>query len=286
LVLDGNRLSVPNEDGESRAMETALSQARVPHQDVQYINCHGSSSPKGDETEIKAIHQQNGTIHSLTYEKEGVKKTIPCDHLISTIPLRQTTQLLDPVVPSEVKTAAEGLIHKDILFLNIILSRNSHSDQHMIYLMDQGFKSNRLAEMKNATLHAAPEGKTVLTLEIPCTRGDELWNLDVNQIYSYVNEDLKRCEIDEKDVEEYFLTRFIDAYPVFDINFEKKVKAVLEHSQEFNNLYITGRQGLFLNIDMHDSMRLGKRTAEFLMLNKTSRGWINEAKDVIRRFNL
>jgi len=55
LVLDGNRLSDPNEDGEVRAMELALKQAGVSPRDIDYINAHGTSTPSGDITEIRAI---------------------------------------------------------------------------------------------------------------------------------------------------------------------------------------------------------------------------------------
>jgi malonyl-ACP decarboxylase len=55
LVLDGNRLSNPDEAGEIKAMESALRQADVAAQEVDYINTHGTSSPLGDVTELKAI---------------------------------------------------------------------------------------------------------------------------------------------------------------------------------------------------------------------------------------
>jgi malonyl-ACP decarboxylase len=55
VVLDGNRLSNPNEDGEVRVMEEALRQAGIGYQELDYINAHGTSTPLGDETEIKAI---------------------------------------------------------------------------------------------------------------------------------------------------------------------------------------------------------------------------------------
>jgi malonyl-ACP decarboxylase len=55
IRLDGNRLSDPNEQGEIAVMQLALTDAgRTPH-DIDYINSHGSSSPMGDETEIRAI---------------------------------------------------------------------------------------------------------------------------------------------------------------------------------------------------------------------------------------
>ena len=55
FVLDSNRFSNPNVEGEAFAMEKALSTAGINRKDIDYINSHGSSSPLGDKTEIEAI---------------------------------------------------------------------------------------------------------------------------------------------------------------------------------------------------------------------------------------
>jgi malonyl-ACP decarboxylase len=55
IVLDGNRSSAPSEASERRAMQQAITNANIAPTEVQYINTHGTSSPLGDEIEIKAI---------------------------------------------------------------------------------------------------------------------------------------------------------------------------------------------------------------------------------------
>jgi malonyl-ACP decarboxylase len=55
LLLDANRLPNPREEGEVRVMEAALAQAKVKPGQIDYLNAHGTSSPLGDETEVKAI---------------------------------------------------------------------------------------------------------------------------------------------------------------------------------------------------------------------------------------
>lgn len=55
MVLDGNRLTNPSQEGESRAMLLALAQAGLEPNDIAYLNSHGSSSPLGDEVEILSI---------------------------------------------------------------------------------------------------------------------------------------------------------------------------------------------------------------------------------------
>ena len=60
VVLDANRLSNPNEDGEVKAMIKALERAGVDTTQVDYINAHGTSTPMGDITEAKAISRVLG----------------------------------------------------------------------------------------------------------------------------------------------------------------------------------------------------------------------------------
>lgn len=55
MVLDGHRLSEPNVEGETRVMRTAMERAGITPDQVDYLNTHGSSSPLGDATEMKAV---------------------------------------------------------------------------------------------------------------------------------------------------------------------------------------------------------------------------------------
>lgn len=55
IVLDANRLSNPDEDGEIRAMRLAMERAGVARYEIDYINAHATSTPIGDITEVNAI---------------------------------------------------------------------------------------------------------------------------------------------------------------------------------------------------------------------------------------
>jgi 3-oxoacyl-[acyl-carrier-protein] synthase II len=54
---DAYHITAPCVDGEgaARAMQRALDDARLPRQDVQYINAHGTSTPAGDPAEVAAV---------------------------------------------------------------------------------------------------------------------------------------------------------------------------------------------------------------------------------------
>ncbi|MEJ2691597.1 MAG: beta-ketoacyl synthase N-terminal-like domain-containing protein [Candidatus Thiodiazotropha sp.] len=55
VFLDANHLPNPDPEGEANAMFAALGEAGLDPGRVDYLNAHGTSSPLGDITEIKAI---------------------------------------------------------------------------------------------------------------------------------------------------------------------------------------------------------------------------------------
>lgn len=66
IMLDANRLSNPSEDGETRVMEAAISQAGVSLNEIDYINAHGTSTPLGDITEVNAMKRVFGkNLHKI-----------------------------------------------------------------------------------------------------------------------------------------------------------------------------------------------------------------------------
>lgn len=57
IALDGNRFSDARQEGEVRAMKNAINESNIKIEDIDYINAHGTSTPLGDEVELKSIKQ-------------------------------------------------------------------------------------------------------------------------------------------------------------------------------------------------------------------------------------
>lgn len=56
-LANGNRGPEPSLAGETQAIRAALGQAGLPPESIDYVNTHGTGTPKGDETELAALRE-------------------------------------------------------------------------------------------------------------------------------------------------------------------------------------------------------------------------------------
>src|SRR5262249_47636185 len=77
LSGDAYHLTAPAEDGSGgfRAMRAALRDAKLNPDQIDYINAHGTSTPKGDEIELLAVKRLFGD-HAKKLSMSSTKSAI------------------------------------------------------------------------------------------------------------------------------------------------------------------------------------------------------------------
>jgi 3-oxoacyl-[acyl-carrier-protein] synthase II len=77
LSGDAHHITAPAEDGNGgyRAMQMALKRADLTVSDIDYVNAHGTSTPLGDEIELRAVERLFGNA-SATMSMSSTKSSI------------------------------------------------------------------------------------------------------------------------------------------------------------------------------------------------------------------
>jgi protoporphyrinogen oxidase len=126
-----------------------------------------------------------------------------------------------------------------------------------------------------------PPGRTVLCMEKNCDYNDNIWNAPAEEHLAKALEELEQVGLVSRDeVEGHYIAKIRYAYPLFDLDFENNLNAVMQYLAGVGKVISVGRPGLYLNNDMHDSMEMGIMAARYVLdglgQDKTSRNWYEQ----------
>ena len=232
------------------------------------------------ESRPAAISFESNHVVSVRVKRKDGEITIPCAGVISTIPLPLITDLCRPVFSEDEVVAGEELKSRSLVLANIIINTDRISRAHWVYLLDPVFRFNRFCEQKNLLLNRKPEGKTLITFELCCEYNDSLWKATEDELRELALRDIAHIDkIDGRKASACIVKRVKDAYPIYDLAFERNLEILLAALSRIDNLYSTGRQGLFLNTDMHDSMKAGLTAARSVLDGHPAGEWYREARE-------
>jgi len=135
LSGDAYHITAPAEDGSGayRCMEAALKRAKLSPDQIDYVNAHGTSTPMGDEIELKAVERLFGSA-SENLHMSSTKSAIghllgaagAVEAIFSVLSIQDniappTLNLDNPSVETKINLCAHEAVKKDI---NIVLSNS------------------------------------------------------------------------------------------------------------------------------------------------------------------
>jgi len=181
------------------------------------------------------------------------------DIVFSTLPLTSMISFMPTgAVPKKVHEAVNKLIFRSLVFVQLMVSADKVSDDHWIYLPEPKFISNRLSESKNFNVTNAPDGKTLVTFELTCQKGDDLWNAEDEDLKGMAVEDFKKTGLlPSFDIIGFAVHREEWAYPIYDLEYKDNLDTVLDWFKTIENLNFFGRNGLFRYNNMDHSVSMG-----------------------------
>jgi len=200
---------------------------------------------------VEVKHSKNQALGVL-FEKSGKVRDVPCDLLVSTMPVNHLALSLRPRAPEPVLNAAARLGYRGLLVVCMLVCPRKSLGAMFTYFPDRCF--HRLAETKAPPADIKPKGCAILMAEITCDAGDDLWNNPSSIREKVVADLVDEGLIGPDSVLETHFLKAPEAYPKYNIGFEADINLVRKHLETLTNTVSTGRQGGFRFTPMVPSM--------------------------------
>ncbi|MCB9878570.1 MAG: hypothetical protein H6835_13315 [Planctomycetes bacterium] len=174
------------------------------------------------------------------------------------MPLTAFLTLLDPPPPPEVKQAAAGLKWRAQVYLFLTLDKESVTKDNWIYFPNKDIPFGRTSEMKNFSADMCPPGKTSFFVEFFAFESDAIWSMDKDQVLDLVMPYFEQWGFFTRaEVRQAYLWKRPCVYPVYDMDYDKRLSTVREYLDRLSNLIYLGRPGRFRYTNQDHSLEMG-----------------------------
>lgn len=206
---------------------------------------------------VRIIHDDN-KITEVVINVEFDNQIINPEYVISSIPITEFTNLLDPRAPNEVLQAVKNLRFRSHTSLFVTLNKPSVFSDQWIYFPDKEIPFGRIMEPKNFSKKMSPPDKTSLLVEFFCWENDRIWNASKEDLFELSIEWLEKLAfIKRNEVIESFIHKEKYAYPVYDLKYKENLGKVKNYLGQFKNLQFIGRSGSFRYNNQDHALEMG-----------------------------
>ncbi len=261
-----NALFRSNQGMDGSTLTSLIEQFHYPRfgPGMMWERCRSLIERQGSQTvqgvKVERIQHRLGRVDCVSGRNaSGERLEYDGRHFVSTMPLRELVQALDPLPPDEVLRAAQGLRYRDYLTVVLVVARESVFPDNWLYVHSPEVKLGRIQNYKNWSPHMVPDPtRTSLGLEYFLWDKDEEWSWSQDRL---IELGIRECAqiglIDPREVKDGTVVRMEKAYPVYDQTYQESVDIIRRYLETFSNLQTIGRNGLHRYNNQDHSMLTG-----------------------------
>ncbi len=238
-------------------------------------------------TAVVKVNTQGNSVCSVTVKTSDGERELPCDYLISSMPVKDLVNAL-PNPPEKVHKIADSLPYRDFITVGLLLNRlelknktkmktiNDSVPDCWIYIQDRGVKLGRLQIFNNWSPYMVDdmEKHVWVGLEYFCNEGDKMWTSPDDKFIDFAIGELESIGVIKRDnVVDSFMARVKKAYPAYFGSYSEFDK-VREYLDTFDNLFCVGRNGQHRYNNMDHSMMTAIIAANNILSGNTDKSLV------------
>jgi len=226
-------------------------------------------------SKVIRIERTANHIDGVVISYNGREEVIEGTDFISSMPLMEFIENLDPPPPITVLRAAKKLEYRAFLTVCLIINQPDLFPDNWIYIHDPSVKVGRIQNCKNWSPDMVPDLiKTSLGLEYFCNEGDELWMMEDADLIELGKHELESIGLARYEaIEDGCVFRVPKSYPIYNPDYQNNLSIVREFIDGLENFQTIGRNGLHRYNNMDHSMLSGLLAVRNVTLGEKNDLW-------------
>jgi protoporphyrinogen oxidase len=217
------------------------------------------------ETRVaKVCHEGGKAVSVEAVGPDGETRTLPCDHVISSMPMSQLLAAMDPPVSEPALAAANDLHYRDFLTVALVIPEEGAFPDNWIYVHAKEVRVGRIQNFGAWSPYLVKDGRTCLGLEFFVFEGDDMWTKSDEDLIEQGKQELGYLGLaDPAKVEEGYVVRMPKAYPFYDEHYRANVEIMKDWlAANAPNVHPVGRNGMHRYNNQDHSMYTAMLTVE------------------------
>jgi len=226
---------------------------------------------------VVGIHRKGTQVTGVDVRDEATAEVrhVPCDFLVSSMPIKELVTLLRPETDGVLHIAHE-LPYRDFMTAGLLLNRmrtsrgisaaNGMPPDNWIYIQEPDVRLGRLQIFNNWSPALVADPQTIwLGLEYFCAEGDELWSMQNSSFLEFASRELETLGlISRADILDGTVVRVPKAYPAYFGSYAQ-MNQVRDYIDQLENVFAIGRNGMHRYNNQDHSMLAAKAAVDCIM---------------------
>lgn len=220
---------------------------------------------------------QHGRVSAVqATDTEGQTLTLPCTHVISTMPIRELVAALPVDWAPQAARVARDLQYRDFITVGVLYDASSLTvplKDNWIYIQEPGVQVGRVQVFNNWSPHMVARPDTVwMGLEFFCKESDPLWQMSDEELKRLAQSEMHQIGLTAVPTAlDAVVIRVPKAYPGYFGSAYAQFDQLRTELDTIENLFLVGRNGMHRYNNQDHSMLTAKKAVDLIVAGRSDK---------------